>query len=120
MDWDCGYSPLLDGWVVEAVGSDGEVYVTQFYGPLAEQRAKEYAEAKMACESAGVDAAKHFHAVMKGMEKHGKSSAADHAKAQELAQRLRDWVHVKSRWPTRSLDDDLMAAIDFLAGFKGE
>ena len=40
------YSKTLNGWVVEEVGPDGEVYIAQFYGPLAEQRAKEYAARK--------------------------------------------------------------------------
>lgn len=43
MDYECMYAPKLQGWVVEAIGSDGEVYVTQFYGPDDERRAKEYA-----------------------------------------------------------------------------
>lgn len=43
MQYECMYAPKLQGWVVEAVGSDGEVYVTQFYGPGDEERAKEYA-----------------------------------------------------------------------------
>jgi hypothetical protein len=30
-------------WVVESIGSDGEVYVALFSGPLAEERAREYA-----------------------------------------------------------------------------
>lgn len=34
---------LQDAWRVEAVGPEGEVYVTVFFEPLAEQRAKEYA-----------------------------------------------------------------------------
>jgi hypothetical protein len=29
-------------WRVEAIGTDGEVYQTVFYGPLAEQRAQQY------------------------------------------------------------------------------
>lgn len=44
MMWECEYAPKLGGWVVEAVGSEGEVYVTQFYGPEADQRAKQYAQ----------------------------------------------------------------------------
>lgn len=34
----------IDTWVVEAIGSEGEVYKTNFYGPDSENRAKEYAE----------------------------------------------------------------------------
>jgi hypothetical protein len=30
-------------WRVEAIGQEGEVYVTNFSGPKAEQRAREYA-----------------------------------------------------------------------------
>jgi hypothetical protein len=52
MNWECMYAPKLEGWVVEAVGSDGEIYVTQFYGPKAEDRAKEYASWKNAEVSA--------------------------------------------------------------------
>jgi hypothetical protein len=33
---------LQDAWRVEAIGPEGEVYVTVFFEPLAEQRAKEY------------------------------------------------------------------------------
>lgn len=44
--WECCFAARLDGWVVEKVGEEGEVFVTQFYGPLAEQRAKEYADWK--------------------------------------------------------------------------
>lgn len=36
----------IDTWVVEAVGSEGEVYKVNFYGPDAESRANEYAEFK--------------------------------------------------------------------------
>lgn len=50
MEWDCTYSKQLDGWVVEAVGEDGEMYVTQFYGPAAEKRANEYAGWKNSME----------------------------------------------------------------------
>jgi hypothetical protein len=50
MEWDCAYSEQLEGWVVEAVGQDGEMYVTQFYGPDAERRAHEYADWKNAME----------------------------------------------------------------------
>jgi len=32
-----------DGWVAEAIGTDGECYVVRFTGPDAEARAKEYA-----------------------------------------------------------------------------
>jgi hypothetical protein len=48
MKWECEFVSKLGGWVVEAVGSDGEVFVTQFYGPDAEKRAKEYAAWKSA------------------------------------------------------------------------
>lgn len=50
MEWECAFSKELDGWVVEAIGAEGEVYVTQFYGPLAEARAKEYADWKNSTE----------------------------------------------------------------------
>lgn len=33
---------LQDAWRVETIGPEGEVYVTVFFEPLAEQRAKEY------------------------------------------------------------------------------
>ena len=51
MEWDYMYAPKLDGWVVEAVGADGEVYVTQFYGRMAEERAIEYARWKNSARS---------------------------------------------------------------------
>ena len=51
MRYECMYAPKLQGWVVEAVGSDGEVYVAQFYGPDDEERAKEYAAWKNAAAS---------------------------------------------------------------------
>ena len=31
-------------WTVEAIGSDGEIYQTLFYGPQARHRAFEYAQ----------------------------------------------------------------------------
>lgn len=40
--WECQFAERLGGWVVEKVGSDGECYVTQFYGADAERRAKHY------------------------------------------------------------------------------
>lgn len=33
-------------WVVEAIGSDGEIYKADFSGPDAERRAREYAREK--------------------------------------------------------------------------
>lgn len=48
MNWISNTSPRLGGWVVEAIGPEGEVYVAQFYGPSAECRAKEYAAYKKA------------------------------------------------------------------------
>lgn len=35
-----------EGWTVEAFGDEGECYKTNFYGPKAEARAKEYAAFK--------------------------------------------------------------------------
>ena len=35
-------------WTVEAIGSDGEVYQAFFYGPEAQERAREYASFKYA------------------------------------------------------------------------
>ena len=34
-------------WAVESIGDDGEVYVVLFAGPLAKERAMEYAEWKV-------------------------------------------------------------------------
>lgn len=50
MEWGCAYAKQIEGWVVEAIGADGEVYVAQFFGPLAEERAKEYADWKNATQ----------------------------------------------------------------------
>ncbi len=33
-------------WGVEAIGSDGEIYMAVFSGPLAKERAQEYAHTK--------------------------------------------------------------------------
>jgi hypothetical protein len=41
-------------WRVEAIGPDGEVYVSIFSGPKAKERAAEYAEWKNARRSAAV------------------------------------------------------------------
>jgi hypothetical protein len=38
---------LQDAWRVEAIGPEGEVYVTVFFEPLAEERAKEYVVKKL-------------------------------------------------------------------------
>jgi hypothetical protein len=36
--------------------------------------------------------------------------------AKELASRLREWINVEGgKWPTRSMDDDLREAADFLS-----
>lgn len=44
MEWECQFSAKLQGWVVEAIDPlTAECYVTQFYGPLAEDRAHAYA-----------------------------------------------------------------------------
>lgn len=40
-------------WTVEAIGSDGEIYKTDFTGPDAEKRAKEYAKLKYGFEVEG-------------------------------------------------------------------
>lgn len=48
MEYECVFAPKLQGWVVEAIGADGEVYVAQFYGPDSEERAAEYAAWKNA------------------------------------------------------------------------
>lgn len=42
LNWECAQSERLGGWVVEAIGDDGEMYVAQFYGPQAKERAYEY------------------------------------------------------------------------------
>ena len=43
MNYEVSEAANHGDWAVEAIGSDGEVYVTLFAGPLAEVRAKEYA-----------------------------------------------------------------------------
>lgn len=42
MDYEMKQSRIAGEWVVEAIGTDGEVYVTIFAGPVAEERAAEY------------------------------------------------------------------------------
>ncbi len=51
MEWVCEKAPKLGGWVVEAIGDDGEVFVAQFYGPGDEFRAREYANWKGASKT---------------------------------------------------------------------
>jgi hypothetical protein len=48
MNYEVSEAANRGDWVVEAIGSDGEVYVALFAGPLAKERAEEYAAWKNA------------------------------------------------------------------------
>ncbi|ULA68090.1 MAG: hypothetical protein LZF62_320017 [Nitrospira sp.] len=46
MKYEMKQSRIAGEWVVEAIGTDGEVYVAIFAGPEAKERASEYQEWK--------------------------------------------------------------------------